>query len=141
MTDPGPSSEDGVADADADTDTDALVLPSEPRSVPLVRRYAVDACAAYGWADSADTVALLVSEMATNAVLHSYGTHLRVRVLDLGLRLRVEVFDGSPTLPVPRGARPQDENGRGLALVQALAVAWGADAQPDGKTAWFEVGV
>lgn len=64
-----------------------------------------------------------------------------MRVLDHGLRLRVEVSDGSPELPVPRGARPSDENGRGLALVEARAVAWGADARPDGKTTWFEIGV
>jgi anti-sigma regulatory factor (Ser/Thr protein kinase) len=122
-------------------DEDGLTVPSAPRSVALVRRYAIDACTALGWGESADTVALLVSEVATNAVLHSYGSHIRVRVLDRGLRLRVEVFDGSPVLPVPRRARPAEESGRGLALVQALAVQWGADAQPDGKTAWFEIGV
>ncbi|MDT7537801.1 MAG: hypothetical protein QOI82_1386 [Actinomycetota bacterium] len=122
-------------------DENGLVVPSEPRSIALVRRYATDACAALGWGDSADTVELLVSEVATNAVLHSYGSHIRVRVVDRGLRLRVEVFDGSPALPVPRGARARDEGGRGLALVEALAVQWGADAEPGGKTTWFEIGV
>jgi anti-sigma regulatory factor (Ser/Thr protein kinase) len=122
-------------------DETGLSVPSAPRSIALVRRYAVDACNAYGWGDSADTVALLVSEIATNAVLYAYGTHVRVRVCDHGLRLRVEVFDGSPTLPVPRGARANDEGGRGLELVEALAVAWGVDSSPVGKTTWFEVGV
>jgi anti-sigma regulatory factor (Ser/Thr protein kinase) len=135
VTKPEPSSDDAAADGTW------LVVPSAPRSVALVRQYAVEACKAIGWAMSAETVALLVSEIATNAVLHSYGTHVGVRVIDHGLRLRVEVDDGSPVLPVPRGARPDEENGRGLALLQALAVAWGTDARPDGKTTWFEVGV
>jgi anti-sigma regulatory factor (Ser/Thr protein kinase) len=125
----------------AASDEGGLTVPSAPRSVALARRYAVDACTALGWGESADTVALLVSELATNAVLHSYGSHMRVRVLDRGLRLRVEVFDGSPALPVPRRARAADEGGRGLALVEALAVEWGVEAEPGGKTAWFEIGV
>jgi len=127
-------------DGRAGVDDAGLVVPSEPRSVALVRRYAVDACTAHGWGASADTVALLASEVATNAVLHAYGPEIRVRILDLGLRLRVEVFDGSPVLPVPRRAAAGAEDGRGLALVAALAVAWGADARPGGKTSWFEIG-
>lgn len=82
----------------------------------VVRRYAVDACVALGWGDSSNTVALLVSEIATNAVLHAYGPALRVVVLDRGMRLRIEVFDGSPGLPVPRRARLGAEQGRGLAI-------------------------
>lgn len=130
-----------VPDDQALIDQTGLVVPSEPRSVALVRRYAVDVCTALGWGGSADTVELLASEVATNAVLHARSAHLRVCVLDHGLRLRVEVSDDSTVFPVPRSARPDDENGRGLALVKALAVAWGADARPDGKTAWFEIGV
>jgi anti-sigma regulatory factor (Ser/Thr protein kinase) len=125
----------------AAADAGGLVVPSAPRSVALVRRYAVDACAAFGWADAADTVALLVSELATNAVLHAYAPHIHVRVLDHGPRLRVEVFDGSPVLPVPRRARASAEDGRGLALVEALATRWGVDVASDGKTTWFEIGV
>ena len=112
----------------------ALVVPRAPRSIALVRRYAVDACVRFAWGDSVDTVALLISEVATNAVLHAYGRDIRVCVLDLGTRLHVKVFDGSPVLPVPRHARTGDEDGRGLALVEALAIEWGVDTQPAGKT-------
>jgi anti-sigma regulatory factor (Ser/Thr protein kinase) len=120
---------------------DGLVVTSSPRSVALTRRYVVDACVAYGWSASSDTVALLTSEVVTNSVLHAYGPQVRVRVLDRGLRLRVEVFDGSPVLPVPRKAPTSAVNGRGIALVDELALAWGVDVHPDGKTLWFEVGV
>ncbi len=57
----------------ASADEHGLVVPSHPRSIALVRRYGIDACAALGWADSCDTVGLLVSEVATNAMLHAYG--------------------------------------------------------------------
>lgn len=129
------------AAADAAADAAGLVVPSAPGSVVLVRRYAVASCIRFGWGDSADTVALLTSEIATNAVLHARGKDIRVRVLDLGVRLRVMVFDGSPVLPVPRHARVGDEDGRGLALVEALAAQWGVDVLPDGKSFWFEVGL
>ena len=57
------------------------------------------------------------------------------------LRLRVEISDWSPQLPVPRDARPGDEDGRGLALVEHLAVAWGTDTRACGTTTWLEIGV
>ncbi|MBW3608985.1 MAG: hypothetical protein KY463_11630 [Actinobacteria bacterium] len=50
-----------------------LVVPSLPQRVARVRRYAVDACHAHGWAGDCDTVALLVSEVATNALVHGTG--------------------------------------------------------------------
>lgn len=118
-----------------------LVVPAVPRSVGLVRRYAVDASTALGWGESANTVTLLVSELATNAAVHASGGQIRVRVLDRGLRLRVEVSDDSPDLPVPRSAPVSAEDGRGLALVEALARRHGVDARHDGKTVWFEIGV
>ena len=133
VTDPGLSGEESLVE-----DT-WLVLPSSPRSVALARRYAIEMCSSMGWSGSTDTVELLVSEVTTNATQHTGSTHVRVRVLEHGRRLRVEVSDGSPALPVPRGARPSDESGRGLALVEELASAWGADTRPDGKTAWFEI--
>ena len=122
-------------------DAAELVVPSTPRSVALIRRYAVQACVALGWEDVADTVALLASEVATNAVLHAYGPEIRVRVLDRATRLRVEVFDSSPVLPVQRSAVAGSEDGRGMALVECLAVQWGVDGLASGKLVWFEVGI
>jgi anti-sigma regulatory factor (Ser/Thr protein kinase) len=116
-----------------------LVVSSAASSIASVRRYAVDRCARLGWSRSADTVALLVSEVATNAVLHAYGPQIRVTVLDVGGRLRVSVADGSAALPVVRPPSSSAEGGRGLALVQALSAEWGVDVRHDGKTFWFEV--
>ena len=118
---------------------ETLVVPSVPRSVAEVRRFAVASCADCP-EDVCDTVALLVSEVATNALVHGAGD-VEVKVVRRGDRLRVEVSDGSPQLPRPRHVGPDAEGGRGLALVDALAVAWGTEPSPTGKVVWFEVSV
>lgn len=93
--------------------------------------------------DTAETAVLLFSELVTNAVRHS-----RVRDRHIGARcvlragvLRVEVSDAGDGRPVRRTARDDDESGRGLALVAALAVDWGTCPRlyGIGKTVWFEL--
>ncbi|MEV7996540.1 ATP-binding protein [Streptomyces sp. NPDC086077] len=91
--------------------------------------------------DRLDDVLLIVSELVTNA--YRYGTEpedsLLVAVLTTPERVRVEVHD-------PRRARPQMRNesgerarGRGLHIVDELAVRWGTDDRPFGKAVWAEV--
>ncbi len=131
MSDPERRPGDGV-------ETDGCIVPSAPSSVRLLRRYAVRTAVELGWVDVADTVALLVSEVATNALVHGAG-RVRVRVQPTTSGLRVEVHDEDSTLPSRRQATPLDEGGRGIALVDALSSGWGAETTPDGKTVWFEV--
>jgi anti-sigma regulatory factor (Ser/Thr protein kinase) len=81
---------------------------------------------------------LVVSELATNAVLHA-GTPFSVSVRYTGSAVRIAVRDGSPTRPVLRNGGPASLSGRGLHLVQAIAEAWGVDSDPDGKAVWAEL--
>ena len=115
-----------------------LLADTVPASVARIRRFTADACRSSAPGVDADTVALLVSEVATNALVHGDGK-VRVRVRATSSGLRVEVHDDSPSLPSRRRATPMDEGGRGIALVEALSSGWGADRTPDGKTVWFEV--
>lgn len=116
---------------------ETLTVPSVPRSVAAVRRFAVAACDGCP-EEVRETVALLVSEVATNALVHGSGdVEVSVRRRD-GL-LRVEVADGSTDAPVPRAADAEAEGGRGLALVDALSSGWGTELTPSGKTVWFEL--
>lgn len=115
-----------------------LSVETVPAGVARIRRFAVAQCAASGTGVAEDTVALLVSEVATNAMVHGNG-RVDVRVLSHGRTLRVEVADSSPDLPRLRRASELDEGGRGLALVDALATSWGAQPDPNGKTVWFEL--
>lgn len=84
---------------------------------------------------------LLVSELTTNAVVHSTGTGMLCGLsLTSGERLRIEVHDGGRTAASPAGARPgpDDESGRGLLIVQQLANSWGTDCsvRTGGNAVW-----
>lgn len=83
-------------------------------------------------------VALLTSELVTNAVVHAR-SDVEVTV-SLGARaVRVEVADDGPGRPAVRRAGPDSPSGRGLTLVDAVADRWGVDHAAPGKSIWFEV--
>ena len=118
---------------------DQLSVPSLPASIASVRRFAVQACHAGAFAPSlCDTLALLVSEVATNALVHGTGD-VQVRVTTRERVLRVEVADDSPQMPQPRSAGLLEEGGRGLSLVDQLAQGWGVYREGAGKVVWFEL--
>ncbi|MFF2653918.1 ATP-binding protein [Streptomyces sp. NPDC058045] len=65
------------------------------------------------------------------------GREIRVRFELSGSELCLEVSDASDEKPQPRQAGPDDESGRGLALVGALADSWGVAPRIGvGKTVW-----
>lgn len=128
------SAEEGAFDAPAHL----MTVPSVPASVAQIRRFAVEACQEAGADGVSDTVALLVSEVATNALVHGSG-EVHVNVSTAGAVVRVEVDDDGGGLPMRRQAGPDAEGGRGLALVDALATSWGVQPTALGKTVWFEV--
>jgi serine phosphatase RsbU (regulator of sigma subunit) len=91
-----------------------------------------------GRADLAADSALVVSELAANALLHGGGcTGVEMSSIDGGLR--IEVRDGSRVPPML--GRPSEESltGRGLQLVAGVAARWGADAEAAGKVVWAEI--
>jgi anti-sigma regulatory factor (Ser/Thr protein kinase) len=85
-----------------------------------------------------DTVALIVTELVTNAVLHAQ-TDLRLTIETRHGRVRIAVEDRAPSLPQPVHADPDALNGRGLALVEHLSSSWGVDASASGKVVWSEI--
>ncbi len=90
----------------------------------------------------ADTARTLVSELVTNAVLHTASPTIDMETAVLSDGVRVAVYDDSPAAHLEPLAPAWDgEGGRGLLLVQALAQAWGvATARPYGrKHVWFEL--
>jgi anti-sigma regulatory factor (Ser/Thr protein kinase) len=85
-----------------------------------------------------DDAQLVVSELATNAVVHA-GSPFSVSVRYDGSAIRIAVHDWNPTLPVMRNEGPTAISGRGLQLVNMLARDWGVETSPDGKTVWAEL--
>ncbi len=80
---------------------------------------------------------LCVSEVVTNAVIHA-GTPRHLSVRQDGDRLVVEVADGDPRPPVRRDPDPTSPTGRGLRLLEDLAMGWDWRPTDDGKVVWFE---
>lgn len=91
------------------------------------------------WGLDSEDLLLLVSELATNAVLHAR-SDFEVSVERSRDHVRVEVFDQNTRLPSFAVAPPDAYSGRGLMLLRELATAWGVESHSDvGKTIWFEV--
>jgi anti-sigma regulatory factor (Ser/Thr protein kinase) len=111
-------------------------FPPEPASAAAARTFAVEAAQCSG--DSAEVIALLTSELASNAVLHAR-TDFRVRVRTDTATIRVEVADASPALPARRAYLPDSLSGRGLHIVDGMSDRWGVVRDAAGKTVWFEL--
>lgn len=113
-------------------------LPARARSVREGRLMLAKILASWGCAERADDACLLLSEILTNSVRHAAGP-IGLHVRRTGGALTVEVSDPSPLLPRPRQAAEEDESGRGLLLVRALADDWGVRPADEGKTTWFSL--
>ncbi|MEU6660590.1 ATP-binding protein [Streptomyces sp. NPDC046821] len=111
-------------------------LLAVPKAVPEVRealrRHLGGGCA---------EVQLCVSELLGNVIRHvGEGTPVRVWVGRVEAGVRVEVTDPDPrVLPVLLRATAEDESGRGLVLLDAVARRWGVEQGPASKTVWCEV--
>ncbi|GAA2245038.1 ATP-binding protein [Streptomyces amakusaensis] len=121
-------------------------LSATRRGARLARLLAVHQLTEWGHplgTEFSDRVALVVAELASNAVLHG-----RVAGRDFMLRLisdeeqgfvRIEVSDAHSGLPVRAAPGPDEDRGRGMVLVEALADRWGVgDRVGPGKTVWAE---
>ncbi|WEH43047.1 ATP-binding protein [Streptomyces sp. AM 2-1-1] len=124
-----------------------VTLPSDPASVSAARRHVAGALTEWGLpddTDTAETMRLIVSELATNAILHTFGQSptFTVRlVLDRDEVLRLGVTDSHPRWPRRLPAAVQQDNGRGLAIIRSLVKEsggrFGVTATEDGgKTVW-----
>jgi len=81
---------------------------------------------------------LLTSELVNNAIVHAQ-TMFDVRVcVDTDGTVSVAVVDRAPDL-VAKVRQPSSDSGRGLALVDGIADAWGSERQTDTKRVWFRL--
>ncbi|GAA5007209.1 ATP-binding protein [Streptomyces siamensis] len=122
-----------------------LEIRPDPAEVGRARRWARSRLAGSGiGADEplAETLILLVSELVTNAVVHT-GCPAVLRLSLPGgceaATVRLEVADTSARPPIPRHAEGDETNGRGLELVDGLADRWGWNPEGAGKRIWCEV--
>ncbi|MDO9454648.1 ATP-binding protein [Nocardioides sp.] len=134
--------------ADREVAEGALVADCEvegqPQAVGTARRFVRRQLAAWGIDDDViDTAVLCLSELVTNAVIHT-GASSEVRALLEDGILTVLVRDrGSHSGARPTEPRHDDDadplrvHGRGLQLVSALTSRWGSELDEVGTTVWF----
>ncbi|MER6028595.1 ATP-binding protein [Streptomyces sp. NPDC001851] len=113
----------------------------------LARRLTGHQLATWGYPHDSDpncTAQLLVAELAANAVTHGRAPgrdfELRLRLLPASATLRIEVSDArGDKEPRFLEGGPEDEHGRGLAVVRVLSSRWGVAPRTVGKTVWAEL--
>jgi anti-sigma regulatory factor (Ser/Thr protein kinase) len=117
-----------------------LELAATVKSPGSARRFVTDQLAMWGYATLTADAALLTSELVTNAVAHGAEPYA-VEVVDLDDGVLVTVEDAAhEAVPAPRRQGSEAESGRGLAIVDSIATAWGTSAVPgDGKVVWFRL--
>ncbi|WP_189947339.1 ATP-binding protein [Streptomyces alanosinicus] len=117
-------------------------LAAHPGSVAQARR--LTHARLSGWsvcADTCDNAALVVSELVTNAIVHTASSRVVCELHDHDDTVRIAVRDWgcAPGEPHPSPQRPDEEHGRGLFLVDALCRAWGAQEYGPGLLVWAEL--
>jgi anti-sigma regulatory factor (Ser/Thr protein kinase) len=120
-------------------------IPKRRQHVPAARQRIRKVLADWGiTGEVADSVVLSANELVTNSVTHCRVSYAQVEVtlaLD-GPVLMLEVSDpDSDRLPRPHTSGPEEEGGRGLALVAGLAEEWGHRQEPHRKCVWARFAV
>ncbi len=110
----------------------------DPASVRDARDFAGTALAGWDAGDLEWSVTQIVSELATNCVIHAR-TSYAVTVAMEGSVVRITVRDASPKRVQPRLYGRQATTGRGLRLVEQMSRAWGVENFSGGKLVWVEV--
>ena len=118
----------------------ALDLVGDLRSPSRARNFVTAELSGLVTPDQLDHAVLIVSELVTNAVLHT-GTPCTVELLDGGEVLQLRVRDGGTMLPLRRLSPSSTmSTGRGLQLLERVAVRWGVERVPhEGKVVWAEL--
>ncbi|WP_404196992.1 SpoIIE family protein phosphatase [Streptomyces tauricus] len=110
-----------------------------PEAVRHARRFTRRALRGWGVRDEPDAVLLVVSELVTNALVHTEG-QVRLDLTLINNRMRVAVVDASPRSPIkPTSIGWEATGGRGILLVEALSATWGTVPVSGGKQVWAEL--
>jgi len=128
---------------------DARSFPSELDSVRAARHYVADLLDAASDQALADDVAIAVTELTANAVLHGRSA-FTVVVSRSAARIRIAVRDNAPVALARAVLAPSGDaadsvpfpvtTGHGLSVVARLASRWGVEPTPAGKVVWAELG-
>jgi anti-sigma regulatory factor (Ser/Thr protein kinase) len=123
----------------------ATCTPGEAAtSVRAARDFTVATARRWGAAERSHDIAIVVSELLTNALRYARPgpaasrprRPIRLGLLQFASGLLCAVADPSTAAPVPQAAAAFGETGRGLYIVGALSDCWGYTASGTGKVVW-----
>jgi len=115
-----------------------------PESLAAARAAVRGALTRWGPTAVADDAMLMTSELVANACVHGappVTLRLALRESPAGLKLTCEVTDAGSGMPAFPATPRDEEHGRGLAVVAALADEWGTRPRQPGTAAWFRLAV
>jgi len=114
-------------------------FPAERDSPGRARRLVVTALKRWGHEQAlVDDAALVLSELATNAVVHA-ASSFSIEVRGEATGLRIAVTDERPLVATPAEQGLIPRTGHGLGLTDALCTRWGVEGTPGGKVVWAEL--
>lgn len=116
----------------------AVTFANSRAAASGARHFATATARDWGLAPMISVLALLVTELVTNAVLHADSAGV-LSLSEIEAGMRVDVADVSTTPPTLLAIDFTASSGRGLRLVDELADSWGVDLHADGKVVWFEL--
>jgi anti-sigma regulatory factor (Ser/Thr protein kinase) len=120
--------------------SDIITLPGVERSVANGRRFVRETLGSRH--PALENVALGVSELATNAIMHTPsgdGGQFTIGLIAHGPVVRAEVTNDGTTASKPRVRREvESEHGRGILIIEALADSWGVIEHSGTTTVWAE---
>ncbi|CAL9360188.1 ATP-binding protein [Streptomyces sp. enrichment culture] len=128
--------------ARAACDPVGLRIPCSGEGLARARSFTRATLRAWSLGHRCDDAALVMTELAANAVTHAAPRCAGVPDVRLGFRLEpahvlLTVTDPDDHPPVPAPGAALEEHGRGLRIVEALSEAWGwSPTAPAGKTVW-----
>lgn len=117
-------------------------LAAHPSSAAQARRLTRAGLAGWSVGDETCTSAVLVvSELITNAIVHTASAFIVCELQDGPDSLRIAVRDEgcAPGEICPAPRLPEEEHGRGLLLVEAVSESWGMQEQGLGLLVWAEL--
>jgi anti-sigma regulatory factor (Ser/Thr protein kinase) len=119
------------------------VVAAAPSAVGLARQFVRDELVAWHvGGDAVEVAVLCVSELVTNAIIHTVaGCELRAMLQEGILTLSVRDCGTEPRVPAETTHDPLAVHGRGLQVVEMVCTRWGSELDADGMTVWCELDV
>ncbi|MFJ7945008.1 SpoIIE family protein phosphatase [Streptomyces sp. NPDC096354] len=115
---------------------------ADPEGLSEARAMVRQALEDWNLGEFADDAELITGELLVNVLLHTDGgAVLTLEVLPKSVRrVRLSVQDRSSAWPRRRTPGETATSGRGLLLLDAIAVRWGIESRGEGKAVWCEIG-